>query len=123
VQYLLVGILISFLAKRIAEAKLIKNDGVNEPLGGHKIEPLYAFDIHCNSFFPVILFSYLIPVSRPKRRVLDYMRLPISSACLRHYISSILLLFDLQGLCDFTFHKEARVLLVADTVCDCSYSA
>jgi len=63
VHYLLLGILLSFIAKKLAEAKLIKNDGVNEPIGGHKIEPLYAFDIHCNSFFPVILFSYLIPVS------------------------------------------------------------
>ena len=29
----------------------------------HSVEPMYAFDIHCNGFFPAVIFAYLGNVS------------------------------------------------------------
>jgi len=41
----------------------------------------------------------------------------------RHCLNNILLLFDLQGICDSAIHKEARVLLVAYPIRDCANCA
>ena len=66
IHFLIYGIVIAFVTKTIAEKYLRKDEraSVHSPVGGHLIEPMYSFDIHCNGFFPLILFNYLGNVSR-----------------------------------------------------------
>ena len=63
VHFLGFGVIASFVSKRFAEKFLRKDENIHSPTGGHLVEPMYAFDIHCNAFFPVIVFTYLANVS------------------------------------------------------------
>jgi len=40
----------------------ISMDSTHRDRGGESlintVEPMYAFDVHCNGFFPLIVFSY-----------------------------------------------------------------
>ena len=65
VHFLAFGVVASFASKRIAEKFLRKDEkvSIHGPSGGHLIEPMYSFDIHCNAFFPVIIFNYFGNVS------------------------------------------------------------
>lgn len=42
-------------------------DSTHRDRGGESlintVEPMYAFDVHCNGFFPLIVFSYFGNVS------------------------------------------------------------
>lgn len=51
--------------KWAAERFMIKTDKQSDTGGQRvsRIEPMYAFDVHCNGFFPVIVFSYIAQVS------------------------------------------------------------
>ena len=40
-----------------------EQSGSSSPSQSNQVEPMYAFDIHCNGFFPVILFFYFGNVS------------------------------------------------------------
>ena len=86
-EFLLIGVILSTIFKLIAETYMIKvekkptlkpnvsNGGgtggafvkpqvQEKPNASHQnIEPMYAFDIHCNSFFPVVVFSYIVQVT------------------------------------------------------------
>ena len=58
------------IARFIAHKYLRSNeDGkkLHAPAGGHEVEPMYAFDIHCNGFFPMILFFYFGNVSHKRQ--------------------------------------------------------
>lgn len=78
IQFLLTGVILSALCKWVAERFMIKAEkkqakGAGDTGGptsktvatvtGNKVEPMFAFDIHCNSFFPVLVFSYGVQVS------------------------------------------------------------
>mmetsp|Transcript_5724 Transcript_5724/g.7718 ORF Transcript_5724/g.7718 Transcript_5724/m.7718 type:complete len:144 (-) Transcript_5724:268-699(-) len=67
VHFVFFGMVMAALSRWVAHKYLSDNElggGLNPgakphvPQGGHQVEPLYAFDIHCNGFFPVILFCY-----------------------------------------------------------------
>ena len=64
-HFIVYGVMISLITKTIAEKFLRKDERsqMHSPAGGHTIEPMYSFDIHCNGFFPVILFNYFGNVS------------------------------------------------------------
>lgn len=77
IWFLLSGVVISSTCKYIAENYMIKSDKkggatggtgaayISKPqleLSGSRIEPMYAFDVHCNSFFPVLVISFLLQV-------------------------------------------------------------
>ena len=62
-HFFLSGIIISCACKWIAERYMRKEDKVAVHKTMNSIEPMYAFDIHCNSFFPMFLFAYVIQVS------------------------------------------------------------
>jgi len=51
--------------KMTAERFMLKSDKQSDTGGQRvsRIEPMYAFDVHCNAIFPVIVFSYLAQVS------------------------------------------------------------
>ena len=54
------------LSRFIAHTYLRNQENGNKlhrPPAGHEVEPMYAFDIHCNGFFPVIVFFYFGNVS------------------------------------------------------------
>lgn len=59
-HFLLSGIVIAFMCKFIAEKYLRKEEkkAVHQTL--NSIEPMYAFDIHCNSFFPYAVMQYFL---------------------------------------------------------------
>lgn len=64
-HFIVYGVIIACSTKIIAEKYLRKDERnqIHSPAGGHLIEPMYSFDIHCNGFFPVILFFYFGNVS------------------------------------------------------------
>ena len=57
-HFILSGVVISATCKTIAEKYLRKTEKDNS----HYIEPMYAFEIHCNAFFPLLIIGYLIQV-------------------------------------------------------------
>ena len=61
-HFLLCGLLTSTLCKIIAEKYMRKEEkkAVHSTL--NTIEPMYAFDIHCNSFFPFFVIAYVLQV-------------------------------------------------------------
>ena len=61
-HFLATGIIVSSLLKWVAEKYMMKNEKKAVHAIQNKIEPMYAFDIHCNSFFPLFVFSYVIQV-------------------------------------------------------------
>ena len=73
IHFVAFGILMSWLTRKFAHKYLIseerdkldKKHFKQQPDGllGHPVEPMYAFDIHCNGFFPMILFFYFGNVS------------------------------------------------------------
>ena len=65
IHFIVYGVIIAFITKTIAEKFLRKDERsqMHSPAGGHTIEPMYSFDIHCNGFFPIILFNYFGNVS------------------------------------------------------------
>ena len=72
-HFIVYGVIISLITKNIAEKFLRKDERsqMHSPAGGHLIEPMYSFDIHCNGFFPVILFNYFGNVSVVSRESAD----------------------------------------------------
>ena len=66
IHFLIFGVVASFLTKFIAEKFMRKDEkvSIHSPEGGQAIEPMYAFDIHCNGFFPVVVFCYFGNVSQ-----------------------------------------------------------
>ncbi|CDW76108.1 UNKNOWN [Stylonychia lemnae] len=58
-HFALSGVIISFGCKFIAERYMRKEDKQSVHAAINSIEPMYAFDIHCNSFFPFFVFAYL----------------------------------------------------------------
>ena len=64
-HFLTYGVVIAACTKLIAERYLRKeeNASVHSPPGGHTVEPMYSFDIHCNGFIPVVLINYIGNVS------------------------------------------------------------
>ena len=52
-----------FITHRYLSDSESGNNTLHAPSGGHQVEPMYAFDIHCNGFFPFILFFYFGNVS------------------------------------------------------------
>ena len=54
IDFVAVGVCISWVTKTFAEKLLLKQTKNGEC----SVEPLYAWDIHCNSFFPVIVICY-----------------------------------------------------------------
>ena len=64
IHFLLWGVVMASLMRFIAH-KYLKNEDtkLHSPQGGHQVEPMYAFDMHCNGFFPIILFFYFGNVS------------------------------------------------------------
>ena len=65
-HFFLWGIAMSALMRFVAHKYLKPKDDANKmhgPQGGHQVEPMYAFDVHCNGFFPIILFFYFGNVS------------------------------------------------------------
>ena len=67
VDFFLVGLVISYLTKYFAERFLRKPDKKQLHASSHPalVEPMYTFDIHCNGFFPMIVFCYLANVRPP----------------------------------------------------------
>jgi hypothetical protein len=65
IDFLLIGFILSYMTKKFAERYLRKSEKrqIHAQVVASKVEPLYAFDIHCNGFFPIILFCYFINVS------------------------------------------------------------
>jgi hypothetical protein len=59
IDFIIVGGCISWFTKTFAEKFLLKRT----KSGTTSVESLYAWDIHCNSFFPVIVFGYYTHVS------------------------------------------------------------
>jgi hypothetical protein len=55
-HFVLSGVVISATCKTLAEKYFMKS----EKDSTHSIEPMYAFDIHCNAFFPLLIINYLI---------------------------------------------------------------
>lgn len=130
VHFVLSGIIISSVLKWIAENYMVKiekqqksssgggtggafskssKDG-QHTLGNIRVEPMYAFDIHCNSFFPVVIISYGVQVSISfctKSNIVDFApstsesRLHLNSA-FKHFalgFCHLLLLYYVQRLC------------------------
>ena len=78
-QFLITGAIVSSLTKYIAEKYMIKSEKKGNSSGGtgaytgnksainesqvSRVEPMYAFDIHCNGFFPILMISYVSQVS------------------------------------------------------------
>ena len=56
------GIIMASLCKWIAEKYMMKSEKKAVHSVVNSIETMYAFDIHCNSFFPLFVFSYTIQV-------------------------------------------------------------
>ena len=65
-HFLAYGAIIAACTKLIAEKYLRKEESISmhSPQGGHTVEPMYSFDIHCNGFIPVVLFNYVGNVSK-----------------------------------------------------------
>ena len=62
VHFLLSGVAAASACKAIAEALLRKEEKRVQHAQASSIEPLYAFDIHCNAFFPFFVFAYVAQV-------------------------------------------------------------
>ena len=99
---------------------------MHSPQGGHTVEPMYSFDIHCNGFIPVVLFNYVGNVSKYpvliffKSDTVDgfwyalvvglhlqyaiYNGISIKWSLRSKHV--ILFLFDFQRLLCFTFRSE-----------------
>lgn len=62
VHFFLSGLILSSACKFIAEKYMRKEEkkAVHKTL--NSIEPMYAFDIHCNSFFPFFVITYALQV-------------------------------------------------------------
>ena len=127
-HFLAYGAVIAACTKFIAEKYLRKEESIpmQSPQGGHTVEPMYSFDIHCNGFIPVVLFNYVGNVSKSlvltsfKSDTVNgfwhahMVRLHLQHAiyngisikwslCCKH---DILFLFDFQRLLCFTFRGE-----------------
>ena len=61
-HFLLSGVLTATLCKQMAERYLKKEDKKAVHQSMSSIEPMYAFDIHCNAFFPFYLIAYVLQV-------------------------------------------------------------
>jgi len=78
-EFLISGVIVSSITKYIAEKYMIKSEKKGNASGGTgaftgnksginesqvcRVEPMYAFDIHCNGFFPILMISYVLQVS------------------------------------------------------------
>ena len=136
IHFIMYGIGICMITKTIAERYLRKDERsqIHGPLGGHLVEPMYSFDIHCNGFFPIILFNYFGNVSTlvvsPLLNFSDMFLSLVLNDAIRfesmvryhfqsifrihtfvkwtvHYRVYLLLLPDVPRLCDPAFHYEA----------------
>lgn len=62
IHFLLSGLIISFVCKTIADNYLRKSEkNIHLPVI-NSVESMYAFDIHCNSFFPMLVICYITQV-------------------------------------------------------------
>mmetsp|Transcript_26724 Transcript_26724/g.74707 ORF Transcript_26724/g.74707 Transcript_26724/m.74707 type:complete len:248 (+) Transcript_26724:103-846(+) len=57
IDFFAVGFLISTVCWLLCNKFLVSGTGQG---GGQSVELMYAFDVHCNSFFPFFLVSYII---------------------------------------------------------------
>lgn len=66
-HFVLWGVVMAAITRFVAQTylKAEERNQIHSPATGHLVEPMYAFDIHCNGFFPVILFFYFGNVSSP----------------------------------------------------------
>ncbi len=76
IHFFLFGVMMSAMCKLIAESLMVKSDkkisssgdtggGFSQKVSGSdqhisNVEPMYAFDVHCNGFFTVVVYSYLV---------------------------------------------------------------
>ena len=58
-HFILSGIILSTICRWVADTYMVKLEKKEVQT---KVEPMYAFDIHCNGFFPVYVFSYALQV-------------------------------------------------------------
>jgi hypothetical protein len=89
-----------------------------------RIESIYAFDIHCNGFFPVLVYSYLLQVcayirAHPNPVIVDL----VASLMVRWtdfedprelaslHLPLLLLLHHLQRLCRYEFFLMTTIVL------------
>mmetsp|Transcript_11427 Transcript_11427/g.7950 ORF Transcript_11427/g.7950 Transcript_11427/m.7950 type:complete len:81 (+) Transcript_11427:380-622(+) len=58
-MFIFIGCAIGAGYKFTIEKYLLKDTSdLHAPKQGYKVEPLYTFDIHCNSFVPVFLITF-----------------------------------------------------------------
>ena len=62
-HFILLGIVVSTFLRWIAHSYMTKEDKASIHKSLNTIEPMYAFDVHCNSFFPLFVISYVGQVS------------------------------------------------------------
>ena len=65
INYTLVGVVAATIGQSIANQHLINtnnhnNNGTMSPSMSEPVEWMYAFDIHCNAFFPFFIIVYII---------------------------------------------------------------
>eukprot|EP00347_Sterkiella_histriomuscorum_P011661 403371600 len=59
-HFALSGVIVSSICRWIAQQYMRKEDKVEVHKTLNTIEPMYAFDIHCNAFFPMFVFCYVL---------------------------------------------------------------
>ena len=112
-QFIVYGVVISMITKTIAEKYLRKDERsqIHGPLGGHLVEPMYSFDIHCNGFFPIILFNYFGNVS-------TYCRVTSSTISDMFFcLQCLMMLFGLNRWSNTIFSKSFTSCLLSNGLC------
>lgn len=59
-HFIVWGVLMASVTRHVAQTYLQADERskIHSAAEGHRVEPMYAFDIHCNGFFPMILIFY-----------------------------------------------------------------
>ncbi|OMJ67049.1 hypothetical protein SteCoe_35892 [Stentor coeruleus] len=111
VHFLILGCAIAYINYRVIENHMIKEE-IKYSGAGSKVEWLYCFDVHCNSFLPVFLMCYvlqyfLLPVLLYENfiSVLISALLNVSALSYYFYITS-------QGFSALPFLKNTEYFLV-----------